>query len=120
MKKKILIVEDDPGVQDICKIVFQRAGYETCIYANGMEVMQNKYEKPDVFVLDKQLSGSSGLDLCRYLKEGEDTKDIPVLMISASPDIGALYKQSGADDYIEKPFTMKDILQKVSVVLSKK
>ena len=114
MKKKIVIIDDDPGIQDVLQMIFRRAGYETYIFAHGAPIFENKYERPDVFLIDKQLSGENGLDICRHLKQAKGTHDIPVIMISASPEISALYKDAGADDYIEKPFASKDLLCLVS------
>ena len=76
--------------------------------------LKNKFTLPDLFLIDKQLSGYDGLDICRHLKNQAHTKNIPVIMISASPNIGALSKEAGADAYIEKPFEVKDLLRLVN------
>ena len=114
VKKRILVVDDDPGIQDIFTIIFEKAGYAIEIKKDGEDVLKNKFTFPDLFLVDKQLSGYSGLDVCRHLKSQEQTKDIPVVMISAAPDIGALSQQAGADSYIEKPFEIKDLLKVVN------
>jgi DNA-binding response OmpR family regulator len=110
MNKKILIVEDDESIQDVLGIILRRAGYEVIAHSDGKAVMKGDYETPDLFLLDKQLSGIDGLDICRYLKTKHDTKNIPVVMISANPQISTLAKLAGADAYIEKPFTMDFLL----------
>jgi DNA-binding response OmpR family regulator len=114
MKKRILITDDDPGVQDIFRIIFERAGYEVVIVQNAREILDNKFERPHIFLLDKQLSGVDGLDVCRHLKSQDDTKDIPVIMVSATPGLDLLSKQAGADDFIEKPFSMRNLLSIVA------
>ncbi len=111
MKKKILVADDDPGIRDIFKIIFERAGYEIELKEDGRDVLSNRYNKPDLFLIDKQLSGMDGLDLCRYLKAQASTKNIPVIIVSASPDIGPLARSAGADDYVEKPFELSHLLK---------
>jgi DNA-binding response OmpR family regulator len=119
MKKKIIIADDDPGVQDIFRIIFERAGYITTIFSNGINILKNNYELPDIFLLDKQLAGSDGLDICRYLKSKEETKAIPVIMISATPGIKEMAKEAGADDFMEKPFIMTQLLNKITAAMER-
>jgi len=113
-KKKIVIVDDDPSIRDIFKIIFARAGYDAEIIDNGDTILKNKYSFPQLFLIDKQLSGYDGLDLCRHLKASAKTRQIPVIMISASPDISRLAPSAGADAYIEKPFEISYLLEMVS------
>jgi DNA-binding response OmpR family regulator len=113
MNKKILITDDDEGVQDVFRLIFEKAGYDVAIYGEAFSIFENKYERPDLFILDKQLSGQDGLKLCAFLKGQNTTKNIPVLIVSATPGIGELALKAGADDFIEKPFQMKELLQKV-------
>ena len=110
MKRKVLVIDDDPSIRDIFQIIFERAGYAIEIKEDGKDILKNKYTKPDIFLIDKQLSGLDGLDLCRFLKMQPVTKDIPVIIVSASPDIAVLAKNAGADDYIEKPFELNYLL----------
>ena len=114
MKKKILVTDDDPGVQDIFKLIFEKAGYEVVVNDNGNAILEHNFEQPNIFLLDKQLSGVDGLDLCKHLKSHEDTKDIPVIMVSATPGLAPLAKNAGADDYLEKPFQLKELLAMVA------
>jgi DNA-binding response OmpR family regulator len=110
MKQRLIIADDDPGIQDIFQLIFERAGYSIDIYSNGEQLMNNYFEVPDAFILDKQLSGIDGVDICRFLKSQERTKHIPVIMLSANPNIGDFAKDAGADDYLEKPFKIHDLL----------
>src|SRR5437773_11793440 len=119
MTEKILIVEDDESIMDVLKIILRKAGYETISHSDGEELMKDKYESPSLFLLDKQLIGVDGLDICRHLKENSDTKNIPVIMISANPQIGPLSIEAGADGYIEKPFTMELLLTTIKAHLQK-
>ena len=120
MEKKILIVEDDDSILDVLKIILGKAGYVINSHSNGIAVMQDDYETPDLFLLDKQLSGVDGLDICRHLKENRNTRNIPVIMISANPQIGPLALEAGADDYIEKPFTIDHLLSTVKSHIQRK
>lgn len=113
MKQRVIIADDDPGIQDVFQIIFQRAGYDIIIYPNGDKLMENSFEVPDVFILDKQLSGFDGLEVCRFLKSQGRTKNIPVIMLSANPTIGDVAKKAGADDYLEKPFKINDLLSMI-------
>jgi DNA-binding response OmpR family regulator len=114
MKKRILITDDDEGVQDIFKLIFERAGYDVEIHGEAVPILENNYNYPDLFLLDRQLSGQDGLKVCRFLKSQAVTKHIPVIIVSATPGIGKLAKEAGADDFIEKPFQMKDLLTVVA------
>lgn len=110
MRKKILITDDDEGVQDIFRLIFERAGYDVDIHGEAISILENKYNCPDLFLLDRQLSGQDGLKICRFLKSQTLTKDIPVIIVSATPGIGKLAEEAGANDFIEKPFQMNDLL----------
>lgn len=113
MTKKILIVDDNPGIQELLGIIFRKAGYTVCIESKGEVIINGDFELPDIILLDRQLSGMDGLIVCGHLKRSTKTKDIPVIMVSASPDIKSLSASAGANDYIEKPFNIKDILKMV-------
>lgn len=112
-KKKILVTDDDDGVQDIFKLIFEKAGYEVAVYGEAGSILENKYKSPDLFLLDRQLSGYDGLKLCTFLKDQPATKHIPVIIVSATPGLASLANEAGADDFMEKPFQMKELLEKV-------
>ena len=109
--KKILCADDDPGLQDVFPLIFSRAGYEVTMIDNGEQLLENEFEKPDLFLLDKQLSGVDGMEICRFLKGQDSTRDIPVIIVSASPHLDEQAKAAGADGFIEKPFKMKFLLE---------
>jgi len=111
MKRKILIADDDASIRDIFSIVFAKAGYDIEIKEDAQEIFSNKFKLPDLFLIDRLLSGVDGLDVCRYLKNNSQTKEIPVVMVSASPDIGVLAVKAGADDFVEKPFELAYLLK---------
>lgn len=120
MAERICIVEDDESIQDMLKIILQRAGYELHIFPDGKAIMENNYILPDLFLLDKQLPGGiDGLDICRYLKTNNDTREIPAIMVSADPNIEMLSKEAGADGFVEKPFTMALLLKTIKTLIQK-
>lgn len=119
MGQRILIAEDDPSIQKLFTIILKREGYEIEVSSDGQVVYEKKNELPNLFILDRQLKDSSdGLEACRYLKSQEATRNIPVIMISATPEIGMLAKNAGAEDYLEKPFSISLLLQKIKKFLN--
>jgi DNA-binding response OmpR family regulator len=112
-QKSVLITEDDPGIIDALEIVFKRSGYRVFSYTNGNALLLNDFELPDIFLIDKQLSGVDGLDICRHLKSQAQTRNIPVIVFSASPHVHNHAIAAGADDFIEKPFSNKEVLELV-------
>ena len=111
MKHRILIADDDESIRDIFKIILAKAGYDIEVKEDANEIFKNNFKIPDLFLIDKLLSGVDGLDVCRYLKNNSTTSNIPVVMVSASPDIGAMAVKAGADDFVEKPFDLKYLLK---------
>ncbi len=109
--KKILCADDDPGLQDVFPLIFERAGYHVTMVSNGEQLLENEFETPDLFLLDKQLSGIDGMEICRFLKGQDSTRDIPIIIVSASPNLDQQAKDAGADGFIEKPFQMKYMLE---------
>lgn len=105
-----MIVDDDPGIRDILKIIFERAGYEVWLEINGKFIYNDNFPLPDIFLMDRYLSGMDGLDVCRHLKSQEYSKHVPVVIISASPDLAQVASQACADGFIEKPFDIKNLL----------
>jgi DNA-binding response OmpR family regulator len=112
-RRKIFIIEDDESIQTMLKLLFEKAGYEIEISPDGQSVYQER-DWPDLFLLDKQLTGYDGLDICRYLKSKEQTRKIPVIMLSATPGVEVLALEAGADDFLEKPFTSSALIAKVA------
>lgn len=111
--KRIIAVDDDPGILDILELIFIRAGYLVTAYSGAEDLLKNNFEHPSAIVLDKQLSGADGLDVCRFLKGQESTRNIPIIMISANMNIGDMAHKAGANDFVEKPFNIKNLLETV-------
>lgn len=111
MKKKILIADDDPTVLDVIKMILDKAGYKTETTLNGRTLLNNLPEDFDLILLDVRMSGIDGFMICRHLKSQESTRGIPIVMVSAVPELGARTRNSCADAYLEKPFNMDDLLR---------
>ncbi|MCH5718759.1 response regulator transcription factor [Niabella hibiscisoli] len=116
--KTIAFVEDDLGILDVARFIFERAGYTIRLHHSAGSLLSQLHSNPDIFILDKQLPDMDGLDLCRRLKTNADTSAIPVLMLSANPQIKSLASAAGADAVMEKPFEIKDLLSVVSQLTS--
>ncbi len=112
--KKIILVDDDPDILEVVKLILERAGYDVKTFLRGMPLLENGYEPPDVIILDKQLPDIDGLEVCRQLKTMNKTKNIPVIMLSANPDIKHLGRNAGAVESIEKPFSPKTLRKLVA------
>ena len=119
MRGKILIADDDPGIRDIFQIILTKAGYDLQIKEDAGEILKNDFSIPDIFLIDKLLSGVDGLDVCRFLKNNPPTCEIPVVIVTASPDIGVSAMKAGADDFIEKPFDLAHLLTVIERNLSR-
>ena len=113
MAKKILVADDDPAILDSIKMILELEGYEVVTTVNGATVPSLLKNKPDLLLLDIWMSGQDGKDICRTLKADKATKNIPIIMVSASRDVAASAKEAGADDFLTKPFEMDDLLAKV-------
>jgi CheY-like chemotaxis protein len=107
--KKIIIIDDDPAIQDSVNLIFTSCEYEVTVCPNGNSILAGEFEMPDMFIIDKQLPGVDGLEICKHLKSQEATKHIPVIMMSASPAISEFAKLAGAEDFIEKPYSIKEM-----------
>lgn len=116
--KTILLVEDDPSIQDAMQLIFDKSEFHLIICSNVEELQLENMLVPDLYLIDKQLSGGDGLEICRTLKANEKTKSVSVIMLSASPNIKHLAAEAGADGSIEKPFKIAHLLEQVHSALT--
>ena len=117
---RILIVEDERGLVQSLSWYFSREGYETVVAHDGQEGLRKAQTLlPDTVLLDIMLPGLDGLSVCRELRAGGRTRDIPIIMITAkSEETDQLIGYNmGADDYVAKPFSNKILLQKIKALL---
>src|ERR1700760_625719 len=116
--KRIILVDDDPAILDVFMLLFKGPEYAIKVFPDPQDLLSLRAGLPDLIFLDRQLSGADGLEICRRLKKVSMTRDIPVIMISASPDILQLAKDAGADAAVEKPFGIWEIRQLVQTTLA--
>jgi two-component system alkaline phosphatase synthesis response regulator PhoP len=117
MPKKILIVDDEPQIVEICRDYLKAAGYDTVSASNGTQgITVARREKPDLIVLDLMMPEMHGLDVCREIRK---ESNVPIIMLTARVEetdklIGL---ELGADDYITKPFSPRELVARIRVVL---
>ncbi|MGN6491944.1 MAG: response regulator [Agriterribacter sp.] len=116
--KKIIIIDDDRAIQDSVALVFAQPEFQTTTYIDGTAILAGNFELPDIFIIDKQLPGVDGLGVCKHLKQTPEFAHIPVIIMSATPAAGKLSQAAGADGFIEKPFTLKQLRAEVNRCLS--
>ena len=120
MDAKILIVEDERDIADLLRYNLQESGFKTDYVRNGADALQRAIEKtPDLILLDLMLPEVDGMIVCRLLKNDPRTKNIPIVMVTAKTEekdrVAGL--ELGADDYIIKPFSPREVVLRVSAVL---
>lgn len=114
MKTKIFIVDDDISVREIFQIILRQEGYEIQVFESGRDLLDHAADIPDLFILDQHLPGIDGLDICKALKTNRSVKDIPVIIISATPDLEQKVKLAGANEYLKKPLTKDQLVGTVA------
>lgn len=119
VNKKVLVIDDNEGILDAITLILEDEGYIVETISNGNETIERtKIFQPDIIILDVLLSGSDGRYICRRLKNEPDTKHIPVVMISAHPNIEKSITDSGADGFLSKPFDAAQLLTIIKKMLN--
>ena len=114
MAKKVLIVDDEKAIVDILEFNLRKEGYETlCAYDGPEGARMAREENPDLMLLDVMLPGMDGFEVCRALRS--EGSDLPIIMITAREEETdkVFGLENGADDYITKPFSMRELLARV-------
>ena len=122
LKAKLLLVEDEASQQIILDYNLKSAGYETVQASDGYQVLQLIDEElPDLILLDWMLPGVSGIEICRQLKARKDTREIPIIMLSArSEEVDKVRGlETGADDYMQKPYGIQELLARIKLQLKR-
>ena len=123
MAKKIFIVEDEPDLRDTLQFNFENEGFTVKSFSNGESFLEAiNDDKPNLVILDLMLPGISGLDVCRELRTKENHENIAVVMLTAkSEEIDRIVGfELGADDYVTKPFSVRELILRVKVLLKKR
>lgn len=119
-QRKIVVIEDEPDIQELITYHLEREGFTVVSASNGEEGFQKVVrEAPDLVLLDLFLPGLDGLEVCRKLKMDAVTRQIPIVMVTAKGEESdvVLGLGVGADDYVTKPFSPKELVARVRAVL---
>ena len=117
MNEVILVVDDEPKIVKLARDYLERAGFRTLVAADGTTALDvARAEKPDLVVLDLNLPGMDGLDVCRALRRDSD---VPIIMLTARVEETdrLMGLELGADDYISKPFSARELVARARAVL---
>ncbi|MCE5201566.1 MAG: response regulator transcription factor [Synergistaceae bacterium] len=123
MAEKILVVDDEENLAEFVSRALRQNGYRTlCAFDGDSALDLIEEELPDLVILDLMLPMMDGWEVCRRVKAGESTKDIPIIMLTArsSPEDAVQGLDLGADDYLRKPFPLEELLARVRVLLRRK
>jgi len=117
---RLLLVEDDRALADLLIWHFERAGFEVRRTGDGEEaLLLAEEEQPDIVILDWMIEGISGLEVCRRLRRKERTGHVPIIMLTARGEESDRIRglDTGADDYVTKPFSPRELMSRVTAVL---
>ena len=117
---KIVIVEDEQGLQTILKYNLEKEGYETCSVVDGKKALDTVIsQQPDLILLDWMLPHVSGIEICKSIRQNHDIRHIPIMMLTARGDeadkVSGL--SIGADDYMTKPFSVPELMARIKALL---
>ena len=120
MAPKLLLVEDDPALAELLEFRFKGEGYRVRVTADGDEAMILAAEDaPDLVILDWMIEGTSGIEVCRRLRRDKATAHVPIVMLTArgAEEDRIRGLETGADDYVTKPFSPRELIARVAAVL---
>ncbi|MFV0645352.1 MAG: phosphate regulon transcriptional regulator PhoB [Sphingomonadaceae bacterium] len=117
---KLLLVEDDPALLELLEYRFRNEGYDVLATPDGDEALILAVEEsPDLVILDWMIEGTSGIEVCRRLRRDKNTAHVPIIMLTAreAEDDRIRGLDTGADDYLTKPFSPRELLARVAAVM---
>ena len=117
---RLLLVEDDAALAELLEFRFKSEGYDVVATGDGDEALLLAQEHvPDLVVLDWMIGGTSGIEVCRRLRRGTRTAGVPIIMLTArdAEDDRIRGLETGADDYVTKPFSPRELVARVGSVL---
>ena len=116
-EKKIFIADDDQDILEILSMMLRTKNYEVLATSDANDIFNlDDKNLPDLILMDIWMSGLDGREICRCLKNNEQTKNIPFIFISANSNIEEITKEYKADGYIAKPFEMEYLLNKINSI----
>ena len=117
MKARVLVVDDDPALAEMLTIVLRGEGFDTAVVAEGNRALPALRElRPDLVLLDLMLPGINGIDVCKAIRA---ESGVPIVMLTAKSDTVdiVLGLESGADDYVAKPFQLEEVLARLRALI---
>lgn len=120
MEKEILVVDDEKNIRELLKFNLEKEGYKVQQAENASQIMKVLQSRPiDLILLDLMLPGEDGFAICRKLKSSQDFQEIPIIMLTARDEevdkvVGL---ELGADDYVSKPFSMRELIARIRAVI---
>ena len=120
MQPHVLVVEDEDALAELLQYNLKKEGFRVTVAADGEEAMMLVEERqPDVVILDWMLPKISGIEVCRRLRSRQETRNLPIIMLTARGEEADRIRglDTGADDYIVKPFLMKELFARVRAIL---
>ncbi|GCE28948.1 hypothetical protein KDA_44320 [Dictyobacter alpinus] len=114
-QKKVIVVDDESDILEAIQVMLEDAGYSVLTRERGEDLEQLvESTLPDLILLDMLLSGEDGREITMCLRNQEETKAIPIIMMSAHPSAAQAARDCGASDFIAKPFDLDDLLEKIA------
>jgi len=123
MENLVDIVDDEDDIRELVAVNLKKAGYKTKEYSSGNAFVKSlSKSKPDLLILDLMMPGMDGIEVCRIMKKDDKYSDIPIIMLTAKTDETdrVLGLEMGADDYVSKPFSPRELTARVKAVLRRK
>ena len=112
--KKVLLVDDEPDFLSVVRMRLSKSGYDVVCAHHGKDALDKiKLRKPDVVVTDVMMPVMDGVDLYQELKSNEDTKNIPVIVMTVKDKLEDSFRAVGIDEFVAKPFEMDELLKKL-------
>ncbi len=119
-KERVLIIEDEPNIIELVSYNLEKEGWLVSKAQTGEEGLEKiKEEHPDIILLDLMLPGIDGMEICRRTRQDKLTRDIPIIILTAKAEEAdrVLGLESGADDYVTKPFSPRELVARIRAVL---
>jgi len=119
MNKKVLILDDDMDILQICSIILKKKGFDVCTLNNSHEVIDRvRGYQPDVILMDNWIPGPGGIEATKELKNTPDLQGIPVIFFSANSNVTQLAREAHADYFLQKPFDITELEAIVQVAVN--